>query len=181
MRLTPKFRRRNGLTLVEIVAAMATMTMVLGVSIALLTVLFKLSDSGRKHAADEFAIARAARLFRQDLRSADSIETRPSGKPSPSLTLQLDEGLMIEYLAERDGLLRIESCDGAIVEQEHLSLPDWSSPRFERRNENGLTFVTFVFDRRPSKTSPKLANREFRIEATVGADSRFDQTGGTTR
>lgn len=178
MKMTPRSARRNGLTLVEIMAALTALTMVLGIAAALISLLFKLSDSGQKHSADEMAMARLARIFRQDARSADFLETRPSGQPSPSITFYEIDGSTIEYLGERDGILRVVSLGGTMVEQERLALPDAAVPRFERRDDDGRTLVILAFHRGTSKTNSKLANKAFRIEAMLGANTRFDPAGG---
>ena len=170
---------RRGFTLVEIMASLAALTMVMGVCAALLAMLFNLSDSGEKHAAQELAIARAARTFRHDVHAADGVETRPSGKPSPGISLLLKDGSAIEYTAERDAIVRVETVGTTVVSQDRLILPQKASPRFERRKEGDRTFLTLVFNRRGAKTDSPLAVRSFRVDAALGADSRFDRDGGT--
>jgi prepilin-type N-terminal cleavage/methylation domain-containing protein len=171
---------RPGFTMVEVMASLAALTIVMGVCAALITMLFNLSDSGEKHAAQELAIARAARTFRHDVHVADAVETRPSGKPSTVLSLLLKDGSSIEYTAERGSIVRVETDGVMIVTQDRLFLPEKSSPRFERHKEGDRIFLTLVFDRRGAKTDDPHAVRSFRVDAALGADSRFDRDGGTS-
>lgn len=172
--------RRRGFTLVEIMAALAAFTIVAGVCASLMAMLFELSDSGEKHAAQEMAIARAARTFRHDVHEADAVETRSSGKPSTLISLRQKDGSSIEYTADRDSLVRVETAGNTVVSQDRLSLPEKASPQFERREEGNRVFLTLVFNRRGAKSDSPLAVRVFRVDATLGADSRFDRDGGTS-
>jgi prepilin-type N-terminal cleavage/methylation domain-containing protein len=169
---------RRGFTLVEIMASLAALTMVLGVCVALLTMLYHLSDSGEKHAAQELAIARAARVFRHDVHAADGVETQASGKPSDMINLLLKDGSSIEYTAERDAIVRVETVGTTIVSQDRLFLPEKAMPQFDERRDGDQVFVSFVFNRRGAKTDALLAIRSFRVDAVLGSDSRFDRQGG---
>ena len=170
----------RGFTLVEVMTSLAALTMVMGVCVALLSMLFHLSESGEKHAAQELAIARAARLFRHDVHAADHVETRLSGKPCTVLSLLFKEGMAIEYTAERDAIVRIETVGLTIVSQDRLFLPEKAMPRFEERTEGNRVFLSLVFNRRGAKTDVPLAIRPFRVEAALGSDSRFDREGDPT-
>jgi prepilin-type N-terminal cleavage/methylation domain-containing protein len=169
---------RRGFTLVEVMASLAALTMVLGVCVALVTMLYRLSDSGEKHAAQELAIARAARVFRRDVNAADRVETRLSGKPSDTITLLLKDGSSIEYTAEREAIVRVETVGTTIVSQDRLFLPEKAMPRFELHNDGDREFLSLAFNRRGAKTDAPLAIRNFRVDAVLGSDSRFDRSGG---
>ncbi len=167
--------RRRGLTLVELLAAFSTLTIVLAMCVALMTMLLKLSVSGRDGLANDVAIARLARLFREDVRWAREVRRVDEGKPSQRIALISNE-MAVEYSANGDRLERIEWDGDELVQQERLTLPKSSSPRFERRTDSERGVVVLVLDR--AAKSPGVAKvREFRIEATTGAAHRFEAGG----
>ena len=172
----PKSRR--GITLVELLAAMATLTIVLGLAVALITMLLKLSASGQDGMANDLALARVSRLFREDVRAAGEVRQVAAGTPSKRLSLVSGES-SVEYWANGDRIDRSEWEAGELVKQERLTLLPSSSPRFERRTEPGRTVVVLVIDR-SAKTPGGSKLREYRVEATAGASLRFE-SGGPSR
>ncbi len=165
---------RAGLTLIEVVTAMTVMTTVLGLSVALIAMLLKLSDSGHRHASDEAALMRAARLFREDVRAAAQAVPEGGGK---RLWLGSVDGGSVEYSASREGLMRVAMWDDDVIKQERLPLPPKSSPRFEvDRN-----VVALLLDRRQPGSTDRARPRVLRIEAAPGARERFTASGGGTR
>jgi hypothetical protein len=173
----PHRQPRRGFTLVEILAAMAALMFVTGVCVALITVLVNLSDSSERHAGLELAIAKAARAFREDVRSADAADLRAKDGELACVAWLSVNGSTVEYSVGSDSVYRVETIDDTVVAHEQFQLPEKSFPRFERFEIDGKVFLALVFDRRGGKTQSKAAIRLFRIEAALGEDTRFQ--GGT--
>ncbi len=172
---------RRGFSLVEMLAVMATLSLVLGLCVALLEMLLRLNASGREHIENEAAIARMSRVFREDVRDAGEIARCPLGGQSTALSLVVPGGDLVEYQVIKDALVRKEWRRDEILAQERFRLPASSYGRFERHGENEQAVVSLVIDRR-SKQGPVDANAHtFRIEATPGATRRFDEQGGEKR
>lgn len=167
-------KARAGLTLIEVVTAMTVMTIVMGLCVALITMLLKLSDSGTRHASDEAALMRVARLFREDVRAASEVVPKGGGK---RLVLRSFDGGEVEYSASRDGLWRVASWGDDTVKEERLPLPPTSSPRFEA----GRKVVALLIDRRQRTATDGAKPRVLRIEAAPGAHERFTAKGGDPR
>lgn len=175
-------RSRRGFSLIEMLVAMTTMTFVMGVCVALLQMLLKLDAAGQTHVETEATIARAARVFRRDARSAAEVSRCPVGSESDRLGLTLPGAdHAVEYRVRGDDLLRAEWHTGELVEQERFRLPARSSGRFEHREADGRGTVSLVFDRRGRKGDGEATVRAFRIEAATGADRRFEGTAGRSR
>lgn len=177
--MRPRGSRRRGVTLVELLAAMTTLTIILGLGAALLTMLLKLTDSGHEHAEAEAAVARVARLFREDVRNAEEVSGCEPGKASGRIRLTSgDWG--VEYSASKTALLRVEWIADVLLEQERVTLPVSEPPRFERPGEGPPAMVALVLERSKRKEASPAA-KPLRIEAALGASRRFRSEGGTTR
>ena len=172
---------QRGYSLVEMLAVMATMTLVLGLCVALLEMILKLHSSGMQHIENEAAIARMARVFRNDVRSATEVTRCAIGKNSTTLGLSIGGESVIEYQVIKDSLLRSEWREDELVGQEQFRLPKTSSARFEHRESGGLDRVALVLERRGKTGQGEARSRPFQVEATRGANFRFELAGETTR
>lgn len=166
-------RKRRGITLIELLVVLASMTFVLGVCVALMTMLLKLSDSAERHTALEVSIAKLARAFRDDVRSAEEVNLQTKGRELAYAAWLSGDGTTVEYTVASDAIYRSETLGDAMVGREEFPLPAKSFPRFERIEREGRVFVAVVFDRRGAKSESSLAIRLFRIEAALGENSRF--------
>lgn len=178
MRASPG-RRSRGLTLVELMAAFATLTLVLGVCAALITMLLKLSGTSRDHIADEIALARIARLFREDVRLASKCDMTSTRQPARRITLSTGP-FVVEYALSRTGLTRTMQRDDEPLKYELLRLPPTASAmRFERQSADGADMIGLVLTRQ-AKSKGGAISHEFRIEAAAGASGRFQTRGAGT-
>jgi hypothetical protein len=175
--MIPRPNQRRGVTLVELLAAMATMTIIMGVGAALLTMLLKLSDSGHEHAEGQAALARAARTFREDVRNASEVSGCEAGKASDRLVLTSgDWG--VAYSVAKTGLVRVEWIADVVLEQE--TMPMSGPSRFERPDEPGPPVVTLLLER-ADRAGARTPAKPLRIDAALGASTRFRTSGGTSR
>ena len=181
MKITRPARRRRGITLVELMAAMTTLTIILAVCAALMTMLMRLDGSGRDHVANEATLARLARAFRADVREADRVEPLAAGKPSNGLSLADGASHSVEYAIVKGAVVRREWWDDVVVAQERFTLPASASPRFERLPGDGPAILALVLDRRSAKAVGEAATHPYRIEAASGAARRFSAKEGPSR
>ncbi len=161
---------------------MATMTVLLGLSVGLFLMLFRLNDSGQRHVENEAAIARVARVFRRDVRGASSIGRCDAGGVSERISLSgSDARRLVEYLVTRDGLTRVEWDGEVVVEQERFRLPSRPSTRFERAGANEMPVVALTFDRSANPARGDGESRRFAIKAILGASRRFESRREVSR
>jgi type II secretory pathway component PulJ len=167
-------RNRAGFSIVEAMAAMTVITIVMGVCLALVTMLLKLPDAAHQHATDEAARSRVARLFREDVRAASRVVSKDQGK---RLSLRSGDGVSVEYAASGEGLSRVAWLGDQVAKEERLPLPPRSAARFEFRD--GV--VALLLDRRAVRGDDSAKSRVLRVEAAVGASLRFRPRGETSR
>lgn len=175
MRSPRVFPRRRGVSLVEMMATMTILTVVLGLTVALLEMLLKLNSSGRDHMAVETSIARLAHAFRRDVRDADDVSRCEKGGTSRSLDLQIDDrSSVVEYQAFKTEIRRVEWSGLDIVKQDRFEIPASSEAHFERPADDATGAVNLVIARRSRKGDLGTV-RAMRIGAILGANLRFDR------
>lgn len=169
-----RHRERRGVSLVEIMAAMTVLTVVLGLTVALLEMLLRLNTAGGEHAAHEATIARLGRAFRRDVRDADLVSRCDEGGTSGTLTLgHSGRAPIVEYQIRKAEVVRVEWDGDEIVKQERYALPLNSAPRFERPVPKDRHVLALVVNRRARKTETGVVH-PMRIEASLGAARRFE-------
>lgn len=171
-------RRPRGLTLVELMAALATLTMVLGVCASLVAMLLKFAASGRDHARDEAAVARFARLFREDVRGADDVYLEPTSGPATRLELSTGGEYIVAYVGTRTGVVRTEGTRSEMLKSESIHLPTKTVLRFERQSIAGGEVISAVLTRK-ARSPGGAKPHDFRIDASFNAHSRFSPKGAT--
>ena len=168
-------RKRQGVTLVEMMAAMATLTIVLALCAAMVMMLLRVSTSGGDHMADEAVIARAARLFRADVREAVAFRAGGPEDAASDLALDFGDGSGVDYAIARDSLIRVVHAGDFPITQDVIDLPKGSSPRFavgapDLRGHMGLLL------NRSARSPAGAIVREMRIEAILGSNHRFEDS-----
>jgi hypothetical protein len=140
------------------------------VAAALIESLYHIELAGRDHAANEAAIARVAHAFRGDVRAF------PSASIGKFLTLSDDDaGRYVSYRIQGDQIGRFEWQGLTLVSQDWFPLPPRSAPRFEKAEEGGRVAVSLVIRRRARRQVGESIVRPERLEATLGADRRFEE------
>ncbi|MDB5351530.1 MAG: hypothetical protein JWN86_2777 [Planctomycetota bacterium] len=170
---------RRGYTLVEMLAVMATLTLILGLCVALMELLLKLNTSGKDHVETEARLSRSARIFRDDVHEAGEIKRCEPGTSSTTIELvRPDHDRVVEYQWIKNDLVRNEWSAGEIVKRERFPLPAQASAHFEHRSDGGRSVAAYVVHRRGKQASGPAVDHAFRIEAMVGAAFRFDVPEG---
>jgi hypothetical protein len=171
-----RHEERHGHTLIELLVVITAVSILLTLGVALIELLFKLNWAGRERVETLATLGRLAHDFRADVRSADVSQIGPEDEESgrsQSLTLRFPDVRSVEYTFERRRIVRIERRDQELVRREIYRLATLRGAfELSRRGPNEL--VALVVDRRPEKDRNAPA-REFRIEASAGADHRFDR------
>src|SRR5205807_471931 len=74
--MTPnKLRDPRGFTLVEVITAVTLTTLLIGLAIGMMNVVFRVEQAGRRRMVESNTTAQLARSFRDDARSAIKAET----------------------------------------------------------------------------------------------------------
>jgi hypothetical protein len=167
--------RRRGASLVELLIVIVLISAALGLAVPLVELLVRVGNAAPDHLERVTRTTRLAAAFRADVRGAATAEDATAEK-----RLRLAGGpTEVTYHIERDHLVRLEREGERIVGREAYALDErpvaW---RIERDPGTGATFVALVLDRRLTARR-KVAPRQLRIEARLGADRPQSHVGGS--
>ena len=158
----------------ELMITMTVLTIVLGLTVALMVMLLRVNVSSRDHAANENSIARLARAFRNDVRDSSRVSRCDEGASSGTIDFQHASNThLIAYQVSKAGVTRVEWSGPDIVEQDWFRLPSRTSPRFTRKTIDGRCEVALMLDRHARKSTASGAVHTMTVEATLNASSRF--------
>ena len=148
---------------------MFVLTAFLGLGVALIELLLKLSDSGQRSIEAMQLAARLARVVRADVRAAERVETPPGAVPPfTDLTLVGPGTRRIRYTLDRGTLVRQQRDGDTPGPAERFAVP-MRTARFLIEPADGPDpFVTLIFDRRPGRRRGEP--QEYRIDARLHAD-----------
>ena len=155
--------KRRGFTLVEIILVVAGASMIAATCGMLLHVLLRLDTVGRSHLNDASTVARLARQFREDVRTAGKADRTPEANQAPRLTLTTSGAPTVIYQVENDRLLRLETLGDKVVRRESYSMARLGPVAFE--SDGG--FVRLVLLRKPDEPGTAIRPRT-RIDARLG-------------
>lgn len=169
--------RRRGWTLIELLATMALLTAMTGISAKILTTLLRSERNGTEHVVRLVTVSRLARQFRADVHAAIDLQLSGDNPQQPLVTITGADQRKIQYEIQPRGILRTEQRPAQpAASHDLLRLPGTrfrivdsaTPPRL-------LTLVvetpdTFALDPR----QPADNAREVRIDAIVGRDFRDD-------
>jgi hypothetical protein len=156
-------RARRGYALVEIVLAIGTVAIVLGLCAGLLHVLLKLDRTGRSHVAETATIGRLARQFRQDVHAAATAKPGPRGE---NLELRLPDDHTIVYETHERALTRVDQEGATPRRRETYSLPSCPASGFEVSERDGKVWV---------RARLRRGLHDLAIEAVAGRDRDRDR------
>jgi prepilin-type N-terminal cleavage/methylation domain-containing protein len=171
---------RRGYSLIEMLAAIAVLTVVLGASTALIDRLLKLDRSARAHRDDWATAGRLARAFRGDAHAAAFALTPPGAERSAAeLRLRGPSGHDVVYEFDQGTITRLELVEGLPARGETFRLPGRLG-HFELRHEGSRGLV--ALDLAWPTGRPELGvARSFRVVAALGLDHRFEGVGEDRR
>jgi len=163
--------RLAGVSLIEMVLIIASITVVLSVCGTFLHLLVKLDRGGRNAMRDTQAVARLAQQFRGDVRAASAAKVVAPDEKSPGrLELTTEGRPTVTYPVESGSLLRTESDGAKVHRREAYLVENLASPRFERLSDDRLVLT---MPRKADAAGPSL-RPGYRVEALLGKDRRLE-------
>jgi prepilin-type N-terminal cleavage/methylation domain-containing protein len=178
--------KRNGYTLVEMLAAIGVSGVVMAIAVGLLLSLFKLDQSSRDHSVDHQSLARLEADFRGDAHAATSLvrsegpakgqEIVGEGKKGPAWELRFPQpDRSVRYAWQGGGLVREERA-GKATRRDGYRLPPGSTVAFERSPP--IVSLRVVCG---TPSGDRAVGRTIRIDAVLGSDHRFENRGETKK
>jgi type II secretory pathway pseudopilin PulG len=159
-------RKRRGFTLIEVLTVIICLTLLLGLSVALLRALMRAEESGRAAVIDATNLARLAHQFREDAHAASSVEIAPA-----RLTFRLAEDRTSQYELRDDDLVVVHEGAADDRRQEAYRLKTFEQPAFSIDDANGSQIAVMRFPAQVHRGEPR-EHRALLIEAVVGRDAR---------
>jgi hypothetical protein len=167
--------RRAGASLIELMAVIAATSVLIGLSAGLLRLLMDVERSGDEHLARGMSLGQLGRQFRDDVRAATGVVQREGDEPLKNgITLSLKDGQSVEYQVGEQSVVRFHRSSPRDTQREVFQLPTGVRARLETRprDDDGREWATLIVSRQSSRTGG-----EYRVEAVVGGDHRFETKG----
>ena len=156
--------QRSGTTLIELVVVMTVQTAILGLAIALLSLLITTEKQGRRDVERGMAYDALSDRFRRDAHAAESAETNAT-----SHELRLASDWRVTYQSTEEGIQRLEFFGEAIAARELFRLPIGYQSQFESEQVSGVTLLRLRL--KPAAAADgKPSSAAWQCEAVVGRD-----------
>jgi hypothetical protein len=163
---------RRAYALIEVVLAISSIAIVLGLCTGLLHVLLRLDRTARDHLVETATIDRLARQFRQDVHAAREARAgADEAGRAANLDLTLAPDHTIVYDARERLLARTEHHGATVARRETYALPFCREGRFLVRNTDGQVWVSLALRRGtagPNDVSPRDLRHDLQFEALAG-------------
>ena len=158
-----------GVSLIEMVLLIASITVILSACGTFLHLLMKLDRAGRDAMRDSNSVARLARQFRGDVRAAAAAKVvEPEADRPGRLELTTEGRPTVTYRVESGSLLRTESDGAKVYRREAYLVEHLDPPRFESVAGGRLVLT---LPRRADAAGPTL-RPGYRVEALLAKDRR---------
>ncbi len=169
---------RRGMTLIEMMVVISTMAVVMALSGATVFYLMRAEGNGATALTASTSFARLQNTFRRDIHAATSARINERDNGTEFLELRIGQSQSVEYRVVGDRIVRY-----LVVGQSAKSIEEYNVPkttvRFEVLGEGRDSIAVIRCDRQPflgQETKLKdIPKREFRIEASVARDWRFEK------
>jgi hypothetical protein len=178
-------RARRGITIIEVLIVVTSVTIMLGLCAVSIQLLMRLNGDGVSRYGAAVAIERLARQIRDDAHSSESgqldVDPKAEGKPA-ILSLTLMPAHSVAYQSQFSAVVRIETAAGKVVRRESYALPAGGAARFSLREEGPSKLVALVVTRSPGKSQTDPP-RPLEVVAQIGKDRppTSGKTGATSR
>jgi hypothetical protein len=176
---------RRGITIIEVLIVVTTVTLMLGLCAVSIQLLMKLNGDGVSRYGAAVALERLAQQMRDDAHSSESgqlgVDQKAEGKPE-SLRLTLRPDRSVAYRSLDGAVVRTESAASKVVRRESYALPLGAAARFLLREEGPSRLVVLVVTRGPGKSQTEPP-RALELVAEIGKDRlrTSGKTGATSR
>lgn len=165
--------KRRGFSLIEMVAAIGGIVILAGLSVTLIHSLLRVERLERASLVQQTALAHLSRQFRQDVRSAQTVE--PSGDdagPLRGIVLKSPTHETIEYQAKDGSIVRTWRRSEKVERTESFKLSSEGTAQLSVSGKSDQAVVSLEIDRKAGKRG-EVKSREFRVDARLGHDHRF--------
>lgn len=159
---------QSGFTLVEMLAAIAVGSAMLGVAVGVLHLLLRLERDGRQELRYRNTVARLSRQFRDDAHAAVDFQRAPP----EAWQLTLPDDRVVRYECSAEELTRTELSGERPISREAYALGPAASVSIESIGDEAASLVRLkiVPDDAPD-AEPGVS--ETQIDAVLGRDHRF--------
>ena len=161
----------RGMTLIELIIAMAIGASVLAVAAGVLSRTVAINSTAADRLQSLAALGQLGQQFRRDVHAALSATAGKNDMGRPALTMTTSAGSQIRYEADGGGITRVEETTGRPVRREAFSLADWWATEF-RSDENLVTIVLARVTRRPDGEDVRGAQFELTAARARPATTR---------
>ncbi|WP_428306270.1 type II secretion system protein [Lacipirellula sp.] len=174
-------RRRQAMTLIELLAVISACSVVLGVAASLLlTTMRSVNDTQRFFTGERNAL-RLARQFRADVHQADATTIELAAEEGgETLRLQFPDGQTVAYRQAKDRILRLASLPDDRTAREEFILGDALHVEFKQLDDPSRWALHATANPLPTATDARSTPVNVRetplrlaIEAIPGRDDRY--------
>jgi hypothetical protein len=151
---------RRGISLIELLVVMSSVSIVLGLCAVTIQLLFRLNADGHARLSASASFARLATQFREDIHACDDVAILPAAKgvtkpgdPKAVANLRLTDGaqMVITYEARDGRVARVAPAAGKMSGHESYVVGKGNVVTFEHRDEGSLRFVVMIMSRQVGK------------------------------
>lgn len=168
-------KTRSGMTLIELLVAILVGGAILASTATLVSKVIAANSAAAEHLHSMQAIGELGRQFRHDAHQATSV-TIAEGE-SPTLILQLDDGIRVEYQAATAGVAREHAAEKQAPRRETYSLGSFKLLGI-RRDANDSRAVQLVIGRVVTHVDAQMVHGQFAITA-IGPATTSATEGGS--
>lgn len=174
-----------GISLVEVVVAMAIATVLMGLSMTTLHTIMRAERESSEAVWLGASFQRFSRLFRDDIHAAESVQLEPEKVANPkTLVILKPGGEQITWRIEEFRIDRVVSREGKVLHEDMFYVPAGSEAHFiqqQRLNQAGISIRepgSLVLPDKESGNTPESRPRaahELAVLSTIGRDYRLTQ------
>jgi prepilin-type N-terminal cleavage/methylation domain-containing protein len=163
-------RRRRGFTLVELLAVIASLSVLLGFSAAIIQGLLRVERKERAHVTEAATFSLFTREFKREAhRSARLVTQADTKTPAIELVFERSDGTRATYRAVEDGVEFSVKDGETTARNERFAMAIYGRPEFEISQVEGRTLVSVTFPN-PATASKREKAPSLRVEAIVARD-----------
>jgi len=163
---------RRGYTIIEVLTAWTLGTVLLGVAVALLTLMIRTRSTWQRQVADNVATLRLVDQFRRDVHQASDfqpIEREKGNPPGQGWRLSLPQDRVVEYRRGAARLERAERVSGKIGVRESFPLAVESRVAMGLERSAGAPIVRLEIEPGPPSAG-QMTRRPIVVEALLGSE-----------
>ena len=170
---------RRGISLIEMMAVMATMSVLLTLAVTTLTLLMRAGQSSTSAVTASLAVSRLANDFRHDVRAASAAELQAADNGQPDrLHLSLAADRVVIYERQKAAIVRRETSGEKSIRTEAYSVDvrdlSFAVPGAGATRLVTLSLLAGLSDQAPTRGRfMPAAPGKFQFNAALGADNRF--------